>query len=429
MPSSLSESLPRALAPDLELTQAHSLADLQAVLDGHLDGFGEDDREPLSAKFFRRPGAIPEHVLYVRDTTTGQSVSSVSLVPQTWTYEGIPFRVGEVGVVSTRKAYRKRGLVRYLFEAYHTLAAEENCLISVIAGIPYFYRQFGYDYILPLDGRAELRAEQVPDLKEGEISPYRIRLANEGDMPILLRFYDASNKGVCVSSQMTAEIWRYQDASPDANPDRRATYIVEREGAPVGFFRMNANELSDWARGARIKDAYLPDREMCLAALRFAKRIAIEERQQHTITVEISVNTPILQTVYDLGAEPRRSYAWQIKVLDPAGFLRAIGPALERRLVGSPWEGLTQTITIKLYTQFVALRFEAGRLVEVTNPPDAKNCELNLPPNAAAMLWLGYRSIEELMGWYPDAGAKDKTAQRLAGVLFPKKESWVRSLF
>ncbi len=62
MPSSLSESLPRALAPDLELTQAHSLADLQAVLDGHLDGFGEDSREPLR-QVFRRPGAIPEHVL------------------------------------------------------------------------------------------------------------------------------------------------------------------------------------------------------------------------------------------------------------------------------------------------------------------------------------------------------------------------------
>ncbi len=319
--------------------------------------------------------------------------------------------------------------MRHLFEAYHTLAREEQCLISVIAGIPYFYRQFGYEYILPMDGRAELRAEQVPDLKEGETSPYRIRLADEGDWPTLLHFYDASNQGVCVASQMTAEIWRYQDAPPDANPDRRATYIIEREGKAVGFCRMNANELSDWAKGARIKDAYLPDRETCLAALRFAKRIAIEERKQHTITVEISVNMPILQTAYDLGAEPHRSYAWQIKVLDPEGFLRAIGPALERRLVSSPWEKLTQTFTIKLYTQFVALRFEAGRLVEVTAPPDAKNCELNLPPNAAAMLWLGYRSVEELMGWYPDAGAKDKTAQRLAGVLFPKTESWVRSLF
>jgi len=63
---------------------------------------------------------------------------------QTWEFEGIPFRFGRPEIVATDPAYRKRGLVRALFETIHARSQAEGHLAEAITGIRYFYRQFGY---------------------------------------------------------------------------------------------------------------------------------------------------------------------------------------------------------------------------------------------------------------------------------------------
>ncbi len=55
-------------------------------------------------------------------------------------------------MVATDARYRNRGLVRALFEMIHARSSAEGHLVQAITGIPYFYRQFGYEYVLDLDG-------------------------------------------------------------------------------------------------------------------------------------------------------------------------------------------------------------------------------------------------------------------------------------
>ena len=62
------------------------------------------------------PTCGPNNVTIVEDTRTGQIVSSMCLIPQTWTYDGIPFEVGRPVAVRTDSAYRRRGLVRAQFD-------------------------------------------------------------------------------------------------------------------------------------------------------------------------------------------------------------------------------------------------------------------------------------------------------------------------
>ena len=52
----------------------------------------------------------------VEDTRTGRIVSSLNLISQTWTYAGIPFRVGRPELVGTDPEFRNRGLVRIQFD-------------------------------------------------------------------------------------------------------------------------------------------------------------------------------------------------------------------------------------------------------------------------------------------------------------------------
>ncbi len=94
-------------------------------------------------------------------------VASTCLLRQEWNYEGIPFMLGRPEIVASDPAYRKRGLIRAIFEMLHTRSAAEGHLVQGITGIPYFYRQFGYEYALDLDGLRSTPLSLIPKVKEG----------------------------------------------------------------------------------------------------------------------------------------------------------------------------------------------------------------------------------------------------------------------
>ncbi len=99
----------------------------------------------------------------------------MNLIPQTWTYAGIPFKVGRPELVGTLPEYRNRGLVRRQFDIIHQWSAEQGEKVQVITGIPYYYRLFGYEMAMNLGGGRAGFPTHIPRLKEGEAEPYHIR--------------------------------------------------------------------------------------------------------------------------------------------------------------------------------------------------------------------------------------------------------------
>ena len=73
----------------------------------------------------------------VEETASGQIVSSMCLISQTWQYDGIPFGVGRPELVGTLPQYRGRGLVRAQFEVIHHWSANRGEKLQAITGIPY----------------------------------------------------------------------------------------------------------------------------------------------------------------------------------------------------------------------------------------------------------------------------------------------------
>ena len=88
----------------------------------------------------RLPGFAAGDFTIVEDTRTGQIVSSLSLIPQIWAYEGISFAVGRPEIVGTAPAYRRRGLVREQFAEVHQWSKDRGDLVQVITGNPWYYR-------------------------------------------------------------------------------------------------------------------------------------------------------------------------------------------------------------------------------------------------------------------------------------------------
>jgi predicted acetyltransferase len=124
--------------------------------------------------------------------------------------------------VGTLPEYRNRGLVRLQFEVVHAWSAQRAEQVQAITGIPYYYRQFGYEMALDLDiGRFGYKPH-VPRLKEGETELYRIRPAVEADLEFISSLYESTCRRYRVSCVWDEALWRYElnGKSPD-NVDRQ----------------------------------------------------------------------------------------------------------------------------------------------------------------------------------------------------------------
>ncbi len=93
---------------------------------------------------------VERDVTVVEDTASGRIVSALFLIPQVWSYAGVSIKAGQPELIATHPDYRRRGLVRAQFEVIHDWSRAGGQLWQFIAGIAWYYRQFGYAYAVDL---------------------------------------------------------------------------------------------------------------------------------------------------------------------------------------------------------------------------------------------------------------------------------------
>ena len=159
------------------------------------------------------PGFSPGDFTVVEDTGTGRIVSTLNLISQTWSYEGIAFPVGRVDAVVTDRAYRRRGLSRAQMELLHRWSADRGEMVLGITGIPWYYRQFGYELALDWQGgrRGYAGSSRLP---AGEAERYRFRPATGADVPLLVELYAEGMKRYAVSCVRDEDMFRYDLDAP-----------------------------------------------------------------------------------------------------------------------------------------------------------------------------------------------------------------------
>jgi predicted N-acetyltransferase YhbS len=412
------------LGGGLVLKTAEDAQDVERIAELHGQAF-----DPTGATFTRvlaagYPGLQPRDFAYVEDTATGEVVSSICLVPTRWRYEGVTLEVGELGIVGTHPDYRRRGLVRALMGWFESELQARGCHLASIQGILYFYRQFGYEYIIPMGYGYQLSPEQVPEALEAD-ADLEVRLAGPSDIPLLLEFLAGAQAALGVSVERSAEVWRYQDDPARDDEDALDTYLTLDKGRPTGYFRVYRHEMQEQDRqGVVVCEASLLPYRSSLAALRRAKELAAGRRHLKAIRISLPASSPLTWMAAYLGGQPHQPYAWQVRIPDAVRFLKRIAPVLEQRLAASFLAGYNSFLRIDLYTDTIELDWREGRLVDVCSLGPLESRAVRLPWWVAWQLWLGHRSREELTAWYPDARV-EQALQPLIDVLFPKRESWV----
>lgn len=389
----------------------------------------------------RHPTVRVDDFLLVEDAAAGRPVSALVVIPQAWEYDGLRCDVGRIEVVVTEKDYRRRGLVRALFDAAHALSAAYGHLAQGVTGIYYFYRQFGYEYALDLGGSRAAPFALVPELKAGEAEEYTLRPAVEDDLPQIRRLYDRQRAGKLVSTPRDEAYtrWIMFDQSPDSSDRYLAYMIVDAAGRSVG-------SLSTLAH---LEDPVVPVFELGVepdvslravmpGVLRGLKAIGAglrtheaEPAPPDVIRFELGRAHAVYDAAPDFLRLARPPYAWYVRVPDLPRFLWHIAPVLERRLAGSVVAGFTGELHLNFYRSGIGLRFDAGRLVECGPWSDPDNFDETthaaFPPLVFLQLLFGRRSFDELRYVLPDVMCKE-SYQPLLKTLFPAQASWVTYL-
>jgi len=361
-------------------------------------------------------------LIFVEDERSDQVVSSLCLIPWTWRYEGVDIPAGEMGIVGTLEAYQHRGLVRAQVDYFKRRLRERGCLLSHIQGIPYYYRQFGYEYALPLEGGLRLEMRHVP-APPGV--PFTFRLATRDDLAALMRLYDDAARDLAIHTVRDEATWQYLLTHADGTETECENWLIQdADGQIVGYMRVPKHHFGEELVVGEVSHLGF---EAALAALHHLKTLTVE-RDKPGIRLNLPAECTLMRLARSLGAHDLGTYAWQIHVPDVAALLRALTPVLERRVAGSPFAGLTRDVRLSLYRETLLLRFRAGNLTEVANLDFTSGEAIRLPPLQFIPLLLGYRTAEELRATYPDVSIAPAW-RLLVDTLFPKVASFIYTTY
>jgi hypothetical protein len=414
-------------------------ADILSQFNGEIHAENEVDRLHLMAwtrDLLTRPHPTlkPEDFTIIEEASTGRIVSSLNLIPQTWSYEGIEFGVGRPELVGTLPDYRGRGLVRIQFDEIHRWSAERGHLVQAITGIPYFYRQFGYEMTINHDGRRYGYESHVPKLKEGAEETYHVRLAREADLPFITRTHSEMRKRSMIVCERTPEIFRYELGSQEIEHAYAQTCVIEdKTGALVGFFRhlrfVSHGSIAAYLYELKAGASWL---EVTPSVVRYLWQTG-REYAQHAGTTCVSfcfalgAEHPAYEAIKDRLPDVRDPYAWYIRVPDLPGFLNHIKPVLEKRLVESVATEVSREIKISFYRGGLRFVIEHGHItgIESWKPTPKEEGDIAFPYLTFLQILFGYRSYAELHYAFPDCWCDNEEVRVLINSLFPKKHSQI----
>jgi hypothetical protein len=378
------------------------------------------------------PTFSPGDFTIVEESAIGKIVSSLNLISQTWAYAGIEFGVGRPELVGTLPEYRKHGLVRLQFEEVHKWSAERGELLQAVTGIPYFYRQFGYEMALELEGGRTGFEMNLPKLGEGQSEPYQLRPANETDIPFLMEVDRFACLRSLVSCVRNDSLWRHElTGYSDDNCCRLEWRIIERveNQEPVGIL---AHPWYLWEVTIGVMYYELKPGiswlEVTPSVVRYLWQTgkAYAGRDNRICTAyhfNLGSSHPIYEVFRKRLPRIRDPYAWYLRLPDLPGFLRHISPVLEERIANSIAVNHSGEIKLNFYRNGLKLVLERGKLtgIESWQPSSSEWGQAAFPDLTFLQLVFGYRSFEELEQSFADCWWDNDEARVLLTVLFPKQ--------
>jgi hypothetical protein len=369
---------------------------------------------------------VERDVTVVEDTASRRIVSALFLIPQVWSYAGVPIKAGQPELIATHPDYRRRGLVRAQFDVIHDWSRAGGQLFQFIAGIAWYYRQFGYAYAVDLPPRPIMWLGATPPPS----TEFALRAATRNDVGFLAELEAGATSGTTLGPLRGPEGFALELARRPGSLLACEVLVIEStaEAVPVGYVayqrRLNDGLVSLRAIELRRGTSWLEPTAAVVAHLHQWVRDH-PDGPGRGVRFALPAGHPAARCAATrLGWAPPGSYGLYIRVPEVIAFLRAIAPALEARLAASPAVAWTGSLHIDLYQGGFRLGFDQGRLAEIEPwKPPAGGTEsagdASIPRDHFLHLLFGNRPIHELELTTADCLLKTDAGALLLDVLFP----------
>ncbi|NWG10257.1 GNAT family N-acetyltransferase [Candidatus Bathyarchaeota archaeon] len=376
--------------------------------------FGQEDVTALVKKLINNhPTMTLKDFFAVKHR--GKIVAGLNLIPLEWSIGGVPLKVAEMGCVATLPEYRHRGLQKMLVKEFDKRVAEQDYDLCAIEGIPYFYRQFGYEYALPLDEETRIGLDEVPDYS----SKLDVRPFTNSDIPKAMELLAKAQSKFYVHSIRNEQIWKMQQETGLASVDKFESYAVEKEGQMEAFFRISKKPEAKELVLMETSDA---DHHVGKAILKFLKDVG-KQHELDTLVSRLSHYNPLTEQLIVLGAVERvPAYAWQMRIVNYAKIWLKMKPLFEKHLAESSFSHLTEKLNFNFYRFNVQINVENGVIADIQKTDSCEDRTMRFNPLIFVKLLLGCQSLEELEMMYPDVIVRPSHKQ-LIDLLFPKLPS------
>ncbi|MEV8438084.1 GNAT family N-acetyltransferase [Actinosynnema sp. NPDC051121] len=352
------------------------------------------------------PADAVDHRLVVQDPDAGweacavvvdgdRVVSTATLLDETLVLDGVEIPASQVELVATDRDYEGRGLVRALMGWAHERSAALGRLVNVMQGIPYFYRQFGYTYAIPISATRPVTGR--PD-GAGHV----LRAAGVEDIPAMARLQDAEQARADLRMPHSPALWRWLVAR-----DGSTQWLVERDGVPVATGRTTPPE-----EGLRLCETAAVDEAAAHALLALTGADEVTERPG-------SVAGAALEPF--LGPAKNEANSYYVRIGDPVALLDHLRPVFGKRLADGGYGDREGEAIVSFYRSHVRLPFKAGEVGPVVvggrmqGPAAAGGA--GVAPDMLASLLFGPHGLEGLTARFADVYPGPNT--HLMHTLFP----------
>ena len=407
---------PKTLEDGLVLRNAGP-EDVPAIVTHVQTVHGEEVVGGVKAMYRSHPRMSWEDTFVIVDDESGVIVSSLVLLPGTWLLDGASVPIVQMEAVGTLKEYRYRGLINLLNSEFETRVKELQPALQVIAGIPYFYKNFGYEYASPLGGAYPITPGFIPKLPPEEEEQATFVEVDSSSIEEYLSFRRAHlPRGVWLKDIRPEDLGYYSFESPQAGTEAWYFYLMKLEGKTVGIFI-----LSRWEQRLDIIDLYLDGHLHLPSVLRFAQEAA--DGWGGLPLRVVPPNQPAVREYVRIiaASELRQRYAWYVKITSLDAFFEAIAPVLSARLERSDYRHFTGDLKVTDYRRGFSLSFSDGKYAGMASMSerDPGGYDLALSPGSLTRLLMGSETFDELWSHEPDVRCR-ASIMPLVRVLFPK---------
>jgi predicted acetyltransferase len=371
---------------------------------------------PIVEKLFTYHPDFPvsDHFL-IMDTKKHQVVSYFCLSRSTCVLNGTEFTVGAMEVVCTLPEYRHQGLIRRLNELFEQRAEEYKLPLLVIIGIPFFYRNLGYEYALTFNGTITVPTEVIPKLKKGEEEPVVVEEITERTFNQYIKAREHHNSYLDFYRKLSPAEYAYLTHGKLGDDSAYRFFVLKEGTSVVGSFMLSIG----WGF-IEVNELWVDNLAHVPSLLRFLKDIAKRRRLPLRI---YEPSRPAMKTVLEGWARSKfgRPYAWMVRIPSIKRFLDTVTPVLNLRLAQSDFRKISETVRISWYRAAIEIVIKNGKVQKITEIPckEIKETDAAVPFPVIYQLFMGYKTLDELHEIYPDAGGRAAKLP-LVQALFPK---------